>query len=175
MNETEESGWVLTTRLLKGFVSESRSDDARISNQNIGSSFAIPIAGSAILMLLIAIFYHEYCLRKHGLDTCLGYGRMNRRQTYLENDRALVEESRRRLNEEERGAERIVTNNELRLWYECFMKTFTTVSDREGYCGCSVLIHFQYVIVSNRLSNRRTWFSLVMALLPSANTIKTKN
>ena len=133
MHGTEESDWHQTTRLLKGFVTESRSDNTTISKQNIGSFLVFPITGSAIFVLLVVTFvYREYYWRKHGVDTCFCYGCMNRRQTHQENDRAFVEEPQQREHEEERGAaDRVVNTNEVRMWYECAIEAFTTVSDRK--------------------------------------------
>jgi len=87
-------------------------------------------------------------------------------------NRAFLEEPQPRVHEEEeeRGAKSaVIKKDDFRLWYECFIQGFTMVSERKELLGFSAINHFQQVIVSSRLLNRKTCFQRVTAL-PLATT-----
>jgi len=132
-----DNGWVpttaMTTRRLRGneIVSHDGHDASGggggTSQQNL-SAFVFLIAASATFMLLFVIFYREYYWRKHGVDTCSGYGRCrSRRQRQVDRERAIGDEVQQRRNQE-RDEEHTLLCNERRLWYESYIKTFTMVS-----------------------------------------------
>jgi hypothetical protein len=137
MNDPGESVWLPPTRQLLRNATNAGEDTTPCttssSNQNLGA-FVFLIAGSACFMLLFVIFYREYYWRKHGVDTCSGYGcsRSRRQPTHLEDsDRAgEADELERRRMEEQRDAERIVKRNERQRWYESYLKAFSMVSSK---------------------------------------------
>jgi len=130
MNNTEKNGW-LQTNAPEENAGVSGSSEASFSDQNIDSLVILAIAVVTLIFLFV-MFNREFYLRKHGVDI-FGCGSMSRRQmrqTRLESDRAFAEELQRRLNEEEREAERISKRDERRLWYESYIQAFTMVRDR---------------------------------------------
>ena len=141
MNDSGESVWLPPTRLLlrnhasSGEDTTTPSTKSTSSDQNLGA-FVFLIAGSACFMLLFVIFYREYYWRKHGVDTCSGYGcssrSRGRQPTHLEesNRAGEADELERRRMEEQRDAERIVKRNERQRWYESYLKAFSMVSSK---------------------------------------------
>jgi hypothetical protein len=141
MNNTEQDGW-LQTNAPQDDVGGSNSIEETFSNQNLDSLVFLSVAIVSIVLLFV-IFNREFYLRKHGVDICAVFVCRSRGgQTRLESDRAFAEELQRRLNEEEREAERVVKRDERRLWYESYIKAFTMVRDCSDSCDLSMYRHF---------------------------------
>ena len=129
----DTSGWVPTTtittpRWLRGIdgVHDGGDDDTSTTSHQNMSAFVFLTATSATFMLLFVIFYREYYWRKHGVDTCLGYGcsGRSRQQIIMQRERDRV------AGEAERDKEGTLQCHERRLWYESYIKAFTMVSTR---------------------------------------------
>ena len=138
MNTTEPNGW-LQTNAPENNVGGSSTTEATFSDQNLDSLVFLAIAVVTLIFLFV-VFNREFYLRKHGVDI-FGFGCRSRRlvsQTRLESDRAFAEELQRRLNEEEREAERITKRDERRLWYESYIEAFTMVRDRRNSWDFSI-------------------------------------
>lgn len=78
------------------------------------------------LTLFIIISLRDYYFRKHGVDIFDNF-RRRRNNDHLESDRAMAEELQRRLNEDEREAERVAKRKEREEWYNMYIKDFTMV------------------------------------------------
>ena len=133
------------------------------SASSSGGSFAeerfglyIFVILGAVALALVALFAtREFYLNKYNYDIFFlksrGGGRIpehdgsthsyTRRQlglgpsapSHIESDRELAEELQRRLNEEEREAERMQKRADRREWYSTYLKPFTMVSNNSIY------------------------------------------
>lgn len=123
--DMEEPEW-LQPGMLKDPSDESGSTGWHFADQRFGA-FVFVVAGSAMFILFFAIFLREFYWRKYGVDLCPSYrGGNRRRETEQESsDRLMAEELQRRLNEEEREAERLSKRKERRTWYEIYIRDFT--------------------------------------------------
>ena len=80
--------------------------------------------------LFVVIALRDYYFRKHGIDIIPNFRRVwrwRRDEDHLESDRALAEELQRRLNEDEREAERVAKRKERDEWYALYIKDYTMV------------------------------------------------
>jgi hypothetical protein len=114
----------MQTSVPKG--SENTGESDMSFGTNVGLLIGYMVAASAFI--IFATFLRERCCQRCYDDKGSNSRRGGRRDAHLESDRALAEEVQRRL-DEEFDAERIIKENERRVWYESYMKKFTMVRD----------------------------------------------
>jgi len=86
-------------------------------------------------MVFLSILFFCSCSLKHCCETCFGSkipcldieSRENEHSAQYLADRELAENLQRRMNEEERGRERLAKRKERAMWYEYYLKPWTMV------------------------------------------------
>ena len=84
-----------------------------------------------VVVLFLIIGLRDHYSRKYGYDIFDRWGQTWRQwrqnNDQVESDRALAEELQRRLNEDEREAERLAKRKEREEWYSMYINDFTMV------------------------------------------------
>ncbi len=106
-------------------------EDWDFNDKRFGVSI-FAVAGTIAVILMFIIFLREVYFRKYGMQCCFMFRRRRQRDDQVDGDRAMAEELQRRLNEEEREAERVAKRDEREAWYKIYIKDYTMVRCRNS-------------------------------------------
>ena len=133
--ENHHGGYLDNTMFANGQPVYNMDDESSqdFADERFGL-FVFLVAGSVATVLIVVMFVREFYWHKYGVDVCPGTAARQASQqqeesAQIDQDRVMAEELQRRLNDEEREAERQAKRQERLKWYESFIQPFTFVSN----------------------------------------------